>query len=82
MEFKGEIKAEEYALGKSSSSVFRESHIKDYLAGYNQAIKDLKASEMLEMLNNCYEYFLNNTSLQSENNADAIGQLIKEVTGL
>lgn len=37
-----------------------------------------KAPEMLEMLGKCYEYFCNNTSAQSEENADSIGQLIRE----
>jgi hypothetical protein len=43
------ILAEKYAEGKSSSSVFREAHIRDFLAGFNSAeketaktIKDLK----------------------------------------
>ena len=52
MEFKGKQRAEEYASEKSSSSVFKENHIKDYLSGYNQALKDSKSEEMLEMLKN------------------------------
>lgn len=50
MEFKGKERAEEYASEKSSSPVFKENHIKDYLSSYNQAFKDSKASEMLDML--------------------------------
>ena len=45
-------KAKEYANNKSSSSVFTENHIKDYLAGYEQGVKDSHAPEMLEMLEN------------------------------
>lgn len=44
-------RAEQYANGKSSASVFRENHIKDYLAGYEQALEDTHAPEMLERLN-------------------------------
>jgi len=40
-EFKTE-RAEQYANGKSSASVFRENHIKDYLAGYEQALEDVQ----------------------------------------
>lgn len=43
-------RAEQYADGKSSASVFRENHIKDYLAGYEQALEDTHAPEMLELL--------------------------------
>lgn len=50
MEFKGKQRAEEYASKKSSSPVFKENHIKDYLSGYNQALKDSKAPEMLQEL--------------------------------
>lgn len=55
MEFKGTKRAEEYASGKSSSAVFRENHIKDYLNGYNQALEDSKYTEMMEMLNEVCE---------------------------
>ena len=50
MEFKGKQRAEEYASKKSSSPVFKENHIKDYLSGYNQALKDSKSNEMLYLL--------------------------------
>lgn len=40
---KPEEKAKEYAEGKSSSSVFQEAHVKDFLSGYNQSIEDLVA---------------------------------------
>ena len=40
-----------------------------------------KAPEMLEMLNKCADYFLNiPNSMQAEENAEAILQLIKEAT--
>lgn len=44
---KGIERANEYAKEKSSSSVFRNNHVKDFLAGYNQALEDSKADEML-----------------------------------
>lgn len=50
MEFKGKQRAEEYASEKSSSLVFKENHIKDYINGYKQALEDSKAKEMLEMI--------------------------------
>ena len=50
MEFKGKQRAEEYASEKSSSLVFKENHIKDYINGYKQALEDGKAKEMLEMI--------------------------------
>ena len=50
MEFKGKQRAEEYASEKSSSLVFKENHIKDYINGYKQALEDSKAIEMLEMI--------------------------------
>ena len=50
MEFKGKQRAEEYASEKSSSIVFKENHIKDYINGYKQALEDSKAKEMLEMI--------------------------------
>lgn len=50
MVFKGKQRAEEYASEKSSSPVFKENHIKDYINGYKQALEDSKAKEMLEMI--------------------------------
>jgi len=49
-EFKGTEQAEIYASGKSSLEVFKKAHIDDFIAGYEQAIEDSKAPEMLEML--------------------------------
>lgn len=54
-EFKGTKQAEKYATGKSSSSVFQEAHKMDFLAGYNKALDDSCALEMLEMLNEINE---------------------------
>ena len=45
-----EDKAREYAEGKSSASVFRDAHIRDFKAGYEEGLKD---SELLEMLKEC-----------------------------
>ena len=67
MEFKGKQRAEEYASEKSSSPVFKENHIKDYLSGYNQALKDSKSNEMLEMLEELvYQFESINNSLQED----------------
>lgn len=49
-EFKGTKQADKYAIGKSSSRVFQEAHKRDFLAGYNQALEDSFAPEMLEVL--------------------------------
>lgn len=35
-----EDKAREYAEGKSSASVFRDAHIRDFKAGYMEGVKD------------------------------------------
>ncbi len=48
-------KARQYSVGKSSASVFREAHERDFLAGYNQCEQDndkLKQehAEMQDML--------------------------------
>jgi len=43
-------KAKYYALGKSSSDVFRKAHETDFINGYNQAIEDSLAPEMLEVI--------------------------------
>ncbi len=34
--------AEQYAEGKSSSSVFQEAHKRDFLAGYDAAVEKIK----------------------------------------
>lgn len=83
MEFKGIKRAEEYASGKSSSAVFRENHIKDYLNGYNQALEDSKYTEILEMLNRIHgEIMRTDGVLDVQKWGDAIEQLIKEATEL
>ena len=48
--------AEKYAEGKSSSSVFREAHIKDFLAGFNSAEKEIK--KQIKDLKNKYGSWL------------------------
>ena len=77
MEFKGKQRAEEYASEKSSSPVFKENHIKDYLSGYNQAFKDSKAPEMLEMLIDLVEQ-----ENLSQSAHDEVYNLIKQATEL
>ena len=77
MEFKGKQRAEEYASEKSSSPVFKENHIKDYLSGYKQALEDSKSNEMLEMLIDIVEQ--ENVSQSAH---DAIYELIKQATEL
>lgn len=83
MKFKGIKKAEEYSNGRSSSSVFKENHIKDYLRGYNQALEDSKYIEMLEMLKKVYDSI--NMQNEIEYCSDTyleLEQLIKESTDL
>lgn len=79
MEFKGTQRAKEYAKYKSSSSVFSRQHEKDYLNGYNQALEDIKAKEMLDMLNK----ILSETDIHSKSDRYfEIEKLIKEATEL
>lgn len=83
MEFKGKQRAEEYASEKSSSPVFKENHIKDYLSGYNQALKDSKSNEMLEMLEELvYQFESINNSIQEDELLEQAKQLIKQATEL
>mgnify|MGYP003621917888 CR=1 FL=1 len=76
MEFKG-TKMLSYESEKSSSPVFKENHIKDYLSGYNQAFKDSKAPEMLEMLIDLVEQ-----ENLSQSAHDEVYNLIKQATEL
>jgi hypothetical protein len=50
------ILAEKYAEGKSSSSVFREAHIRDFLAGFNSAEKEI--AKIIKDLKNKYGSWL------------------------
>ena len=83
-----EDKAREYAEGKSSASVFRDAHIRDFKAGYKQALEDTKAFEMLEMLKKHLSILYD---IEMEDSGDNIyvknliietRQLIKEATEL
>ena len=47
---------EEYTEGKSSSSVFRDTHIKDFLVGFNSAEKETK--KQIKDLKNKYGSWL------------------------
>ena len=78
MEFKGKQRAEEYASEKSSSPVFKENHIKDYLSGYNQALEDSKSNEMLDMFQYCYNF----ASIEDDEMFFKIQNLIKQATEL
>lgn len=73
--------AEEYARHKSSSSVFKEQHIKDFKAGYNKALEDSKATEMFEMLKYILDKHSDNCHLTYKDHED-IEKLIKEATEL
>ena len=55
--------AEEYAEGKSSSSVFREAHIRDFLAGFSAKEKQIKESlkEIQQLINE-----IENKSMQEQ----------------
>lgn len=68
-------RAEQYANGKSSASVFSENHIRDYLAGYEQALEDSHAPEMLEML----KYIVSKKTLHHEDLTN-INELITKAT--
>jgi len=72
-----EDRAREYAEGKSSASVFRDAHIRDFKAGYNQALKDTRFDEMLEMLKS----FVDNNMLSVVGEEMAV-KLIEEATEL
>lgn len=76
-----EDKAREYAEGKSSASVFRDAHIRDFKAGYNQALKDTRFDDMLEMLKYIAEELDRGQYLDNEDMFD-IKQLIKQATDL
>jgi hypothetical protein len=54
------ILAEKYAEGKSSSSVFREAHIRDFLAGFNSAEKEneVNLKKQIKDLKNKYSSHL------------------------
>jgi hypothetical protein len=54
------ILAEKYAEGKSSSSVFREAHIRDFLAGFNSAEKEneVNLKKQIKDLKNKYGSWL------------------------
>mgnify|MGYP003613143727 CR=1 FL=1 len=84
MEFKGKQRAEEYASEKSSSPVFKENHIKDYLSGYNQALEDSKSNEMLEMLQWFVENFegVFHKGTETDNKVNEAQQLVKQATEL
>lgn len=76
-----EDKAREYAEGKSSASVFRDAHIRDFKAGYREGLKDSKAPKMLEMLKYIVEEADRGQYLDNEDIFD-IKHLIKEATEL
>ena len=84
MEFKGKQRAEEYASEKSSSPVFKENHIKDYLSGYNQALEDSKSNEILEMLQWFVENFegVFHKGTETDNKVNEAQQLVKQATEL
>lgn len=77
MEFKAADRAQEYALGKSSSPVFALQHEKDFFNGYIKAIKDTQAPEMLSMLKRIYE-----KKTITFDDLIAIKKLIKDTTEL
>lgn len=71
-----EDRAREYAEGKSSASVFRDAHIRDFKAGYEEGLKDSKLLEMLKYIVNEVE---KGQFLDGEDLFD-IKQLIKQAT--
>jgi hypothetical protein len=72
---------------EACEKAYKESAHNAYFAnGFNKgvvfALEKCKVYEMLDMLQNCKEYFLLKTDKYSEEKAEAIGQLIKEATEL
>ena len=66
-----------------------DAHIRDFKAGYNQALKDTRFDEMLEMLQTLSnlmkeDVFLHDTSIKQwfSNTVIEVDELIKEVTEL
>ena len=74
-----EDKAREYAEGKSSASVFRDAHIRDFKAGYNQALKDTRFDEMLEGLKEALKF---SKMKGNETMVNYFENLIKQATDL
>lgn len=89
MEFKGILKqkgetgAQKYSKGAGSVQAYS-----DYLSGYNKALEDSKATEMLEMLQNQLEFLIycrDNMKVSRpifNQKALILEKLIKEITEL
>lgn len=71
MEFKGIKSAEQYSKGAGTMQSYS-----DFLNGYNQALKDSKAPEMLEMLRKLYANDL------LKDNQNEVLELLKQATEL
>lgn len=75
-EFKGTKRANEYCNSIDSLNPY-----KAYVDGYNQALKDLKSPEILEMLEELvYQFESNNNSMQEDELLEQAKQLIKQAT--
>lgn len=77
-ELKGTQKAKAYALGKSSSDVFRKAHENDFLAGYSEAKNDSFSHEALEVLQSILKEY--DLGIVSGIDALKIRELIKKIT--
>ena len=73
-EFKGKERAEKYSKGSGNIQSYS-----DYLNGYNSALEDSKAPEMLEMLQYIIEDSERGHCLDKEDLED-IKRLIKQAT--
>ena len=57
-----EDKAREYAEGKSSASVFRDTHIRDFKAGYREGLKDGELLRLLKDSTDALKWYLDNST--------------------
>lgn len=57
-----EDKAREYAEGKSSASVFRDTHIRDFKAGYEEGFKDSELLRLLKDSTYALKWYLDNST--------------------
>lgn len=57
-----EDKAREYAEGKSSASVFRDAHIRDFKAGYEEGLKDSELLRLLKDSTDALKWYLDNST--------------------
>lgn len=57
-----EDKAKQYAENKSSASVFRDAHIRDFKAGYVEGLKDNELLRLLKDSTDAIKWYLENST--------------------